>query len=121
MAYGNVSMETKKMETKKMKKGGTHTMPDGTKMTGSTHNSKSKPVKRKQTTKIDLGDGSFKIKEGALSKQLNIPIKDNIPMSLLKKLVKVENGMKFMHQGKSRTMTPLLKRRVSLAITLKSR
>ena len=120
MAYGNVSMETKKM-TSASSKGGTHTMPDGTKMTGSTHNSKSKPVKRKQTTKIDLGDGSFKIKEGALSKQLNIPIKDNIPMSLLKKLVKVENGMKFMHQGKSRTMTPLLKRRVSLAITLKSR
>ena len=119
MAYGNVSMETKKMTSASSK--GTHTMPDGTKMTGSTHNSKSKPVKRKQTTKINLGDGSFKIKEGALSKQLGIPIKDNIPMSLLKRLVKVENGMKFMHQGKMKKMTPLLKRRVSLAITLKSR
>jgi len=115
MAYGNVSMENKKM-----KKSGSHTMPDGTRMSGSTHNSKSKPLTTK-TTKINLGDGSFKIKEGALSKQLNIPIKDNIPMSLLKRLVKVENGMKFTHQGKSKKMTPLLKRRVSLAITLKSR
>ena len=118
MAYGNVVMENKKMTSASSK--GSHTMPDGTRMTGSTHNSKSKPIPKK-TTKINLGDGSFKIKEGALSKQLGIPIKDNIPMSLLKRLVKIENGMKFMHKGKMKKMTPLLKRRVSLAITLKSR
>ena len=74
----------------------------------------------KTKTKIDLGDGSFNIKEGTLSKQLNIPVKDNIPMSLLRRLVKVENGSKFMHQGKEKKMTPLLKKRVTLAITLKS-
>lgn len=73
----------------------------------------------KKTT-IDLGDGNFKMKEGALSKQLGIPIKKNIPMALLKKLVKKENGSKFMLNGKERKMTPLMKRRVSLAITLKS-
>lgn len=71
-------------------------------------------------TEIDLGDGAFKIKEGSLSKQLGIPVKDNIPMMLLKRLVKVENGKKFMLKGKERKMTPLLKKRVSLAITLKS-
>ena len=74
-----------------------------------------------EKTTIDLGDGDFKIKEGALSKQLGIPIKKNIPMSLLRKLVKKENGSKFMLNGKERKMTPLMKRRISLAITLKSR
>lgn len=70
-------------------------------------------------TKINLGDGDFKIKEGALSKQLGIPIKKNIPMALLNKLVKKENGSKFILNGKERKMTPLLKKRVSLAINLK--
>lgn len=74
-----------------------------------------------EKTTIDLGDGDFKIKEGALSKQLGIPIKQNIPMTLLRKLVKKENGSKFMLNGKERKMTPLMKRRISLAITLKSR
>jgi hypothetical protein len=74
-----------------------------------------------EKTTIDLGDGNFKIKEGALSKQLGIPIKQNIPMTLLRKLVKKENGSKFMLNGKERKMTPLMKRRISLAITLKSR
>ena len=72
-------------------------------------------------TTINLCDGDFKIKEGSLSKQLGIPVKDNIPMALLKKLVKKEIGSKFMLNGKERKMTTLLKRRVSLAITLKSR
>lgn len=96
-----------------------HTMPDGSKMTGKSHTSKSKPIKK--VTKIDLGDGSFNIKVGALSRQLGIPVKENIPMSLLKRLVKVENGKSFMHKGKMKKMTPLLKQRVSLAITLKTR
>ena len=74
-----------------------------------------------EKTTINLGDGDFKIKEGSLSKQLGIPVKDNIPMALLKKLVKKEIGSKFMLNGKERKMTTLLKRRVSLAITLKSR
>ena len=100
---------------------GSHIMPDGTKMSGSTHSKKSKPIKSVQTSKINLGDGTFTIKEGALSKQLGIPIKDNIPMSLLKRLVKIENGKNFIHDGLSKKMTPLLKRRVSLAITLKTR
>ena len=74
-----------------------------------------------EKTTIDLGDGDFKIKEGALSKQLGIPIKQNIPMTLLRKLVKKENGSKFMLNGKERKMTALMKKRISLAITLKSR
>ena len=74
-----------------------------------------------EKTTIDLGDGDFKIKEGALSKQLGFPIKENIPMTLLRILVKKENGSKFILNGKERKMTPLMKRRISLAITLKSR
>jgi len=74
-----------------------------------------------QKTTIDLGDGDFKIKEGALSKQLGIPVKKNIPMALLRRLVKKENGTTFMLNGKERKMTPLMKKRISLAITLKSR
>ena len=74
-----------------------------------------------EKTTIDLGDGDFKIKEGALSKQLGIPLKQNIPMTLLRKLVKKENGSKFMLNGKERKMTALMKKRISLAITLKSR
>jgi len=74
-----------------------------------------------KATEIDLGDGEFKIKEGSLSKQLGIPVKKNIPMMLLRRLVKIENGKTFMLKGKERKMTPLLKKRVSLAITLKSR
>ena len=46
-----------------------------------------------ETSTIDLGDGDFKIKEGALSKQLGIPIKQNIPMTLLRKLVKKEKWL----------------------------
>ena len=107
-------------KTNTMAGGGSHTMPDGTKMSGSKHTSKSKPIKQTNKNKINLGDGSFTIKEGALSKQLGIPIKDKIPMKLLKKLVKIENGSNFIHNGKTKKMTPLLKRRVSLAITLKS-
>ena len=76
---------------------------------------------KKKATEIDLGDGEFKIKEGALSKQLGIPVKKNIPIMLLRRLVKIENGKTFMLNGKERKMTPLLKKRVSLAITLKSR
>ena len=75
---------------------------------------------KKKATEIDLGDGEFKIKEGALSKQLGIPVKKNIPIMLLRRLVKIENGKTFMLNGKERKMTPLLKKRVSLAITLKS-
>ena len=42
-------------------------------------------------------------------------------MTLLRILVKKENGSKFILNGKERKMTPLMKRRISLAITLKSR
>ena len=35
-----------------------------------------------EKTTIDLGDGDFKIKEGALSKQLGIPIKQNMALNL---------------------------------------
>jgi len=43
---GHGSVDGKK-GGKKSKMKGTHTMPDGTIMTGSTHTSKSKPVKKK--------------------------------------------------------------------------
>jgi len=43
--------KTKAKPKKARKPKGTHTMPNGTIMTGKTHSKNSKPVKRKKTTK----------------------------------------------------------------------
>jgi hypothetical protein len=59
------------------------------------------------------------IKTGALSKMLRIPEEDNIPMTLLNRLNKMEIGEEFEQKGRSMKMSPLMKKRVSLAITLK--
>jgi len=62
-------------------------------------------------------------KKGALSRQLGIPEKENIPYTLLERIVKarigstIENPTK---KGRRRyTVTRLLKRRAVLALTLK--
>jgi len=64
-----------------------------------------------------------KLKKGALSKQLGIPESEDIPVGLLKKIKEtptstiMENPMK---TGKRHyKITPLLKKRASLALTLK--
>ena len=64
-----------------------------------------------------------KIKEGALSRQLSIPISENIPVTLLKKIKSAEVGTIVKNptkMGKQEIpVTLLLKRRVVLALTLK--
>ena len=66
---------------------------------------------------------SAKLKEGTLSKQLNIPISENIPVTLLKKIKSADVGTIVKNptkMGKQEIpVTPLLKRRVVLALTLK--
>ena len=62
-------------------------------------------------------------KPGALSRQLGIPIKDNIPKTLLEKIAKTPIGKTIRNptkKGKRRIrVTRKLKRRAVLALTLK--
>jgi len=57
-------------------------------------------------------------KPGALSKQLGIPMEKNIPASTLRKIVKAETYKVVRIDGLKR-ITPLLKKRASLALTLR--
>ena len=64
-----------------------------------------------------------KLKEGALSRQLGIPIIDNIPITLLKAIKNADIGETVRNptkKGKRRfKVTKLLKQRSVLALTLK--
>ena len=64
-----------------------------------------------------------KLKKGALSKQLCIPESEDIPMSLLKAIKHTSAGITITNptkRGKRHyKVTKLMKRRASLAITLK--
>lgn len=75
-----------------------------------------------------MGDSSkfiqkSKIKKGALSKQLGIPEKKDIPRTLLNKIIKAKKGEVIKNPTKSGKkdirVTPLLKKRSVLARTLK--
>jgi hypothetical protein len=72
--------------------------------------------------KITLGKGedknTFTIKKGALHRQLGVPESYKFNKSELRKMKKVEVGKTFEWNGKKRKMSELLKRRVSLALTL---
>ena len=95
----------------------THTMPDGRVMAGATHAKSPPPKSKKQTIKI--GDSKITMEKGRLSRDLGIPEEKNIPMSLINRLIKVENGEMFAYKGKQKKMTPALKKRLVLARTLK--
>lgn len=64
-----------------------------------------------------------KLKKGALSKQLGIPEKENIPITLLRKIKKAKTGTVVRNPTKSGKRkikaTRLIKKRANLAITLK--
>lgn len=81
---------------------------------------KKKNSPKKKMGEVEIGKEKIPIKEGALSKQLGIEEEKNIPMSLLKKLSKVDVGEEFDHKGKKMKMTNQLKKRITLAITLKN-
>ncbi len=65
----------------------------------------------------------IKLKKGALSRQLGIPIKDDIPMSLLNKIISAKAGDTIRNPtktGKRRIkVTRLVERRAIFARTLK--
>ena len=64
-----------------------------------------------------------KLKKGALRKQLSIPEKEDIPLGLLKKIKETSTGTIITNptkRGKRHyKVTKLMKKRASLAITLK--
>ena len=57
--------------------------------------------------------------EGALSRQLGIPIRKNIPVTLLRKIKKAKIGTKIRTPAGVKRVTRLLKKRAVLALTLK--
>ena len=97
-------------------------MPEGKGTYGSQRGrpaKKNTPKKKMEKETIELGGKEIEIKKGALSRQLGIPEEKNIPMTLLNKLKKIEVGESFEHNGKKMKMTSALKKRITLAITLK--
>ena len=74
---------------------------------------------KKKTSTITIGDSKITMERGRLSRDLGIPEDKNIPMNLINRLIKIENGMMFTHNGKQKKMTASLKRRLVLARTLK--
>jgi hypothetical protein len=113
---------------------GVHKMPDGTLMSGKVHTKDSRviarqkkkaPMKKKNSPKkntIKIGDTKITMEEGRLRKDLEMPEGKLIPMAYLKRIVKIPNGDMFQIEHgskKMKKMTPALKKRVSLAITLK--
>jgi len=60
------------------------------------------------------------IKPGALHRQLGVPMSYTFNKSNLKRINKTEVKGSFMFEEKKRIMTPLLKKRITLAITLMS-
>lgn len=78
---------------------------------------------KKRNPKRWIQSAIEKGKEGALSRQLGIPEKDNIPVTLLKKIKDTDIGERIHNptqKGKRwLKVTRLLKRRSVLALTLK--
>ena len=105
-------------------------MPEGTGTYGKQRGRPSKAAKaekapkaaspKQKMGKVTIQGKDIPIKTGALSKMLRIPEEENIPMTLLRRLNKMEIGTEFEQKGKTMKMTNLMKKRVSLAITLKN-
>ena len=82
-------------------------------------NPKKMNTPKKKTSTITIGDSKITMQRGRLSRDLGIPEDKNIPMSLINRLIKIENGQMFSHNGKQKKMTSALKKRLVLARTLK--
>ena len=67
---------------------------------------------------VELGGEDITIKKGALHRQLRTPAGYKFSSMELKRLNKNEVGSKFKFKGKEFTMTPLLKKRITLGINL---
>ena len=70
----------------------------------------------KQT--VELDGEKFKIKKGALKRQLGVSQSYTFKRPELNKMKKVEVGKTFEFNGKTKKMTGLLKKRITLALVL---
>ena len=78
----------------------------------------------KKTERITLGEGkdknTFTIKKGALHRALKVPESYKFNKAELRKLNNNDVGKSFSFKGNKFKMTELMKRRITLAITLMS-
>jgi hypothetical protein len=80
------------------------------------YGSKKKKSPERETVEIDGERISFK--KDALRKQLGLSEGEKFTKSELEKLKKIEVGDKFTFRGKSKSMTTLMKKRITFALTL---
>jgi len=109
---------------------GTHRMPDGKLMTGSTHNKDSKPISEAKAKAMAMKKNSPKskdrnfiqkmdMKEGALKKMLKVKDGDKkLGLMELIRALKADNGSMFKFRDVELKMTPLMRKRMNTAITL---
>ena len=129
--YGGSSMK-RNSPKRKMKPApkGTHRMPDGRLMTGSTHNKDSKPISEAKAKAMAMKKNSPKskdrnfiqkmdMKEGALKKMLKVKDGDKkLGLMELIRALKADNGSMFKFRDVELKMTPLMRKRMNTAITL---
>ena len=70
---------------------------------------------------VELGGEKFKIKKGALHRQLKVPQSYKFNRTELNKINKTQLGKSFDFNGKSFKMTNLMRDRVTLALNLMRR
>ena len=71
-----------------------------------------------KTQEINLEGDEFKIKKGALHRQLKVSKDFKFTKTGLRKLDKLEIGDKFEFEGNEFKMTKLMKKRITLALVL---
>ena len=97
-----------------------HKMPDGTVMSGKTHSKSSKVISKPKKEEKEEGIPFDELKEGSLKRMLKIKKDDpKLKIGELQKILKMKDNESFMFRGNEiKKLTPLMKKRVSLAITL---
>lgn len=120
MTYGST---TRNNPRRRKTPPGTHRMPDGTLMTGATHNKDSKSVnpRKPPMATVKLGGETVKFKKGGLRQQLAVPEKYKFKKTELQRINRTPVGDSFRFLDKQRKMTSLMKKRITLAINLMKR
>ena len=95
-------------------------MPRGVKY-GNTNVPDTMKAKPRKTSTIKIGDKKITMKKDALRNMLKVPEDEDIPMSFLNKIGKADAGdmIRNIFTGKEMKVTALMKKRASLAKTLK--
>jgi len=104
------------VEYKKLK--GYHRMPDGSLMKGDKH-PKPRPKQKKEV--VELDGTKIKIKKGALKEMLKVPEDYTFGEKELERLKKHDIDKSFAFKGNKFKMTELMKKRITLALTLMSK